>query len=490
MRSSRGRRLAGAGLTAVAIMAGAIALSPSPSRAGLENPPNLLIVLVDDQATNTFNRDFMPQTYRWIVDPGTKFTAGLAAPPLCCPDRAGILTGQYPHDDGVFSNDPGYPTLTDKGDTLPVWLQNAGYRTGFIGKFLNKSTSTLGHAKAPGFDRWFAYDHGDDYFNYRVADQHGTSKFGSSPGNYTTNVFTRQALRFTGSGSPKPFFLWLAYNAPHDAHTGRGHCKRLDPLLARGLDYRRFAREKLPRPPSFNEADVSDKPLAVRALPTLSLNQLDNMTRRYRCTAGAMHEVDQGIAKVMRSLKRSGALRNTIVVYTSDNGYFFGEHRITRGKSLPYEPALRVPYAVRVPALYRDGPQPSTVGKVVANIDIAPTFLDYAGGVSPCASATDCRALDGRSLRPLLGGGGTFPPGRGVLAEINSHAAHYSAIRTANWMYAEYADGEKELYDLKRDRSELYNEADNPAYAATQVSLAQRLAALRSCSGTVGAGAC
>jgi arylsulfatase A-like enzyme len=490
MRRGSLRRLAGAGIAAGAIIATAVALVPASSRAGLPTHPNFLVILVDDQASNTFTRDFMPETYRRVVNPGTKFTSGLAAPPLCCPDRAGILTGQYPHNHGVFSNDPGYPSLTDKEDTLPVWLRNAGYRTGFIGKFLNDSISTLNHHKAPGFERWFATDDGSLYFNYSVADQQESRKYGTSPGAYSTNVFTRQASRFIDAQGSRPFFLWLAYNAPHDSHQGRGHCKRLDPLVARGSDYGQFAQRQLPRASSFNEADVSDKPARIRDLPELGPSAFDNMTRRYRCTAGAMREVDRGIARLMREMNRSGALRNTIVIYTSDNGYFFGEHRLNRGKALPYEPALRVPYAVRVPSSYRDAPQPSTLGKVVANIDIAPTLLDYAGGVSSCASDADCRVLDGRSLRPLLGGGGEWPADRGVLAEIDARAAQYSAIRTHQWMYTEYPDGERELYDLRHDRSELHNRAGEPSYASTELALATRLAALRNCSGTTGVGAC
>ena len=434
----------------------------------------------------------MPETFRLIVDPGTRFSAGLAAPPLCCPDRAGILTGQYPHDNGVFSNDPGYPSLNDKGDTLPVWLQRAGYRTGFIGKFLNDSIETLGPHKAPGFQRWFAYDDGNNYYHYSISDQGRERRFGTKARSYTTNVFTGQAERFidpAGHG-PKPWFLWLAYNAPHDSHTSRGHCKRLDPLVADGADYDAFRNARLPRPPSFNEADVSDKPPGIASLPSITLSEYVNMIRRYRCTAGAMREVDRGIGSIISALKRSGELRRTIVFYMSDNGYFFGEHRIDRGKALPYEPALRVPYAVRVPRLYRNGPQAPIDGNVVSQVDVAPTILDYAGGVQSCASASDCRVLDGRSLRPLLGGAGSWPAERGVLAEINSRAAEYSAIRTRNYMYAEYPNGFHELYDLRNDPSELRNVAGDPAFASTELDLAARLDKLRRCSGTTGVGAC
>src|SRR5690349_13622569 len=149
-----GRRLLGAALLLAAIAAAALALPREGAGAGVVARPNFLLILVDDQAMNTFKPAYMPETYRWIVKPGTKFTAGLAAPPLCCPDRAGILTGQYPHNNDVFSNDPGYPLLKDPADVLPAWLHRAGYRTGFIGKFLNNTVATLGRAKAPGFDRW------------------------------------------------------------------------------------------------------------------------------------------------------------------------------------------------------------------------------------------------------------------------------------------------------------------------------------------------
>ena len=481
-----------ASVLVTAAVATAVAAVPTASTAGAGKPPNFLVILVDDQASNTFNSRFMPETYRSIVDPGTKFVDGLAAPPLCCPDRAGILTGQYPHDSGVFSNSPGYPSLADQEDTLPVWLRRGGYRTGFIGKFLNNSIGALAGAKAPGFDRWFATDNASYYYNYGISDQRTRRSYGNNRHSYTTNVFTRQARQFLNpqQHGPKPWFLWLAYNAPHDAHQGRGHCKRLDPLVNRPADYRRFAQAKLPRPPSFNEADVSDKPPPIASLPTLSLNEYDNMTRRYRCTAAAMWEVDQKIGGIMRSLRRTGALQNTIVFYMSDNGYFFGEHRLTRGKALPYEPALRVPYAVRVPPIYRDAAQHPVVGKVVSNVDVAPTILDYAGALPPCASATDCRVLDGRSIRPLLGGSGEWPADRGVLAEIDSNAATYDAIRTHNYMYAEYPSGDRELYDLKTDGSELNNVVDDPAFAATRLSLAQRLEALRHCSGTAGPLAC
>ena len=402
---------------------------------------------------NTFTPRLMPHTYRWIVDPGTKFTAGLAAPPLCCPDRAGILTGQYPHDNGVFSNVPGYPTLRHKADTLPVWLRRAGYRTGFVGKFLNNYLEKVGFAPAPGFDRWFAYDLAPDYLHYTVSDQGSPRTFGGARSDYSTDVFTAQALRFLRDRSAKPFFLWLAYNAPHDSHTASPHCKSFDPQPPDAAAYLRFATLHLPRPPSFNEADVSDKPRAIASQPLLDRAHVHFVIRRYRCTAATLGAVDSGVNRVMHALRDRHELGNTIVFYLSDNGYFFGEHRLDFGKSYPYEPALRVPYAVRVPPRYRRGRAPRTAAQVVSNEDIAPTILDYAGGVRPCAGPHRCRTVDGRSLRPLLGGSGRWPRDRGVLAELD-------------------------------------NLAGGAAYEALRAGLARRLAALRRCSGTLGRRVC
>src|SRR4051795_13188721 len=147
-----GRQLLGASLLLAATALAALALPREGASAGVTTKPNFLLILVDDQAMNTFKPAYMPEVYRWIVKPGTKFTAGLAAPPLCCPDRAGLLTGQYPHNNNVFSNDPGYASLNGKHDVLPVWLHRAGYQTGFDGKFLNNLSDYQGTTPPPGWD--------------------------------------------------------------------------------------------------------------------------------------------------------------------------------------------------------------------------------------------------------------------------------------------------------------------------------------------------
>jgi N-acetylglucosamine-6-sulfatase len=470
-------------------------------------PPNFLVILVDDQAKNSFSRRYMPRTFRSIVDRGTTFSNGLAAPPLCCPDRAGILTGQYPHNHGVFSNRPGYPALKDPANTLPVWLRRAGYRTGLIGEFLNRYP---GARPAPGFDRWFKLKvrPSGGYYGYSVSDNGRVRQYGDQRGDYSTDVLTRTTRQFLDrrANSTRPFFLWLTYNAPHVApRSDVGPCRNQDPIPPDKAAYSAQKRVPLPRPPSFDELRVSDKPKRIRSLPRFDRPKVEDIVRRWHCTLAAMREVDSGVGRVMSSLRRDGELGHTIVFYLSDNGYLFGEHRIPAAKGFVYQPALEVPYVVRVPSAYRAGPAPARTDKLVTNQDVAPTLLDYAGrylpGVEPCAAPARCRRMDGRSLAPLLGGAG-WPDSRGVLVEIDSRlnptkrqprgapspecGCAYAAVRTSRFVYSELVTGESELYDLKLDPDELRNVASSAGYAAERQALASRLDRLRQCSGIEG----
>jgi arylsulfatase A-like enzyme len=506
--TQRARKAAAALGLVLIVFAGRAFDSANPAaEARAARPPNFLVVLVDDQAKNSFSRQHMPRTFSSIVDRGTTFTNGLAAPPLCCPDRAGILTGQYPHNHGVFSNRPGYPALKDPGNTLPVWLQRAGYRTGMIGRFLNRYTG--GTTPAPGFDRWFNLKIGSSggYYHYSVSDDGELRQYGGRRSDYSTDVLTRTTRQFVdrSANSAQPFFLWLTYNAPHVAPRSHvGPCRNRDPIPPDRGAYRAQKRVPLPRPPSFNELRVSDKPERIRSLPRFHKRTIEDIARRWHCTLATMHEVDKGVGRIMDALHRDGELGHTIVFYLSDNGSFFGEHRIPQGKGFVYQPALEVPYVVRVPSTYRAGPAMLRSRNVVTNQDVAPTLLDYAGrylpGVQPCAGPGQCRRMDGRSIASLLGGGGGWPHRRGVLAEIDSRLmpkqrlrrpnpecnCAYAAIRTSRFVYSELSTGERELYDLKRDPDELRNRARNSSYSARRRALATRLDRLRQCSGVAG----
>jgi N-acetylglucosamine-6-sulfatase len=451
--------------------------------------PNYVVVMVDDQSSASFKRAYMPTTFHWIVDHGTRFANGLAAPPLCCPDRAGVLTGQYPHHSGVFTNHPGYADLRDKKDVLPVWLHRAGYTTGFVGKYLNHTSKLLGTTPAPGWDSWLGYYGSERYTDYKLTDGRNILSYDKARNDYSTDVLTQGARDFISSASqdPSPFFLWLSYHAPHRNRVRGGHCRGHNPRPATKGDYKRYKHAKLPQPPSYNEKNVADKPLPIAGLPKISRNEQGRIRKAWKCTLATMREVDLSVGRVMRELRHDGDLKNTIVFYVSDNGVFFGEHRIASGKQFAYEPALQVPFAVRVPSGLRKGPLNHHVKDVAANIDIAPTLLDFAGLPQhrpvTCAGSGDCRTLDGRSLAPLLGRKGKFPPRRGVLAEIRADETAYKAIRTRNSVLIDYSDGEQELYNLTRDPFELKNLAGTRKARRMQRNLQRRLGKLRDCAG-------
>jgi N-acetylglucosamine-6-sulfatase len=465
--------------------------------------PNFIVITTDDQDAASLRRTVMPNVLDGISDPGTLFTAGFASPPLCCPSRAGFLTGQYPHNHGVFDNNPGYPTLRGKADTLPNWLKRSGYRTGFVGKFLNgyKRSKLKGIEPAPGFDRWYAVHKRKLYYHYQMTINGRVRQFGGGKRDYLTRVLTHYSEKFIGreSRKGKPFFLWTAYWAPHYSKRERvkGPCDNL--VVPAPGDERAFGDAPLPRPPSFDEEDVSDKPPFIRHMPRISSARMRRLERSYRCRLASLLAVDRGVKGILRALRRSGELDNTVLVFTSDNGFYLGEHRIDHGKSTPYEPAIRVPLTIRVPAAHREGPSAAVAPEPVSNVDLAPTILDLAGA-TPCKKS-DCRTLDGRSLAPLLSEGSAgWPEDRAVLFETRTGESpcRYEAIRTQRLFYAEHGVGnagrcqrakEKELYDLDADPYELENLLRAPGGSSptnTETALKERLDALRKCSGIAG----
>ena len=490
-----------------ALFAGAAAPAMAKPR------PNIVVVETDDQTLEMLRHDTMPNVLREIGARGITFS-DFVTQSLCCPSRASFITGQYPHNDGVFSNTPGYPELIDKRDTLPVWLRRAGYRTGLVGKFLNGYESSRGAKPAPGFDEWFNLLD-NRYFRTPISDN-GRHKhlIGMRNRDYLTNVLTRKALAFTrqSAHSGKPFFLWLAYLAPHGA---RGHrpeeCTHLSPVPP-PADTGDFAGRPLPEPPSFNEADVSDKPSIIRSMPPLDEAAIGRISAWYHCALDSLPAVDRGVGRLVDTLRSSHVLRNTMLVFTSDNGFLYGEHRRELGKELPYEEDIHLPLLIRAPASLGGTVSPgTTVSLPVAGVDLAPTFLQLAGA-EPCRRGGDCRTPDGRSLVPLLRGDTSrWPDHRGILVQLHEPRAarlhlpcSFDTIRTPFYSYSEYTQipdpqsgvcepaNEAELYDLTADPFELGNllYTDPQGSAAKQAALAARLDALRNCSGTKGPKGC
>jgi N-acetylglucosamine-6-sulfatase len=478
-------------------LAGALALAKGKQAADRAEPqrPNVLIVMTDDQAVNSFSRRYMPNAFDLFRDGGTVFTRGTAVPPLCCPARAGLLTGQYPHNHGVYRNQPGFANLIDPADTLPVWLRRSGYRTGFVGKFMNGYAAKRQLRPAAGFDRWFGMEE-SEYFNYRVSDDGRPVTYGDEPQEHSTTVATREAAEFiTEPASREPFFLWLSYTAPHDRWADAGPCSDgYYPQPASGSSYDRWAAEPLPRGAAFDERDVRDKPIFVRELPRFDRAARRDIRQRWRCTLATVSEVDRDLGRLVTLLRELGELEDTIVVFMSDNGALFGEHRFTRGKARTYVPARRVPFAIRVPAALRgEEPAPPSAPELVGNIDLAPTLLDYAGE-ERCAPG--CRRMDGRSLRGLLAGRDPdWPTDRALLLELRLSCFPVDAIETSRYLLSDRAPGERakcptsrELYDLRADPDELRSRRPAAAGKGSEgfSALQSRLDSLRECSGIRG----
>jgi N-acetylglucosamine-6-sulfatase len=270
----------------------------------------------------------------------------------------------------------------------------------------------------------------------------------------------------------QPFFLSLAYLAPHSGQPREpGDPQMATPVPApRHRD--RFAAEPLPAPPSFNEADVSDKPSAIRGRPLLPPRRVTQVREMYQQRLESLLAIDEGVARIVAELERLGELDETLIVFTADNGFFHGEHRVPNGKVLHYEPSTRVPLILRGPGV----PAGMRLEQLVANVDVAPTIAAVAGAAAG-------RRFDGRSLLPLLRDAG-ISWGRDLLLQRGGTGpAVFQAIRTPRFKYVEYANGERELYDLAADPHELQSRHADPALASVRDDLARRLAVLRRCAG-------
>ena len=259
--------------------------------------------------------------------------------------------------------------------------------------------------------------------------------------------------------------------APHTVtDTGRAEGT---PAVPAPRHARRFADAELPRSPSFDEADMSDKPSLLRPLPPFSPQTIATLAAHHRGRLGSLLAVDEGVAKIVRTLRRLGELDDTVFVFTSDNGWLLGEHRVAGQKYLGFEEAIKVPLIVRGPGF----PAGRIEDEPAANLDLAPTILEQTG-------ARAGRRQDGVSLRRLLAPRGDRPR-RDLLIETgpNPRLPHYAQVHTRRYVYEEISNGEAELYDLARDPYELQNRAMDPAYGRVRAKLARRLSALRTCAG-------
>jgi arylsulfatase A-like enzyme len=451
---------------------GALNGSASAGKKDAAIRPNVIVFETDDQTVESMR--VMPNVKSLIADQGVTFDNSFVSYSLCCPSRATFLTGQYAHNHGVMSNAAptgGYYKL-DSTNTLPVWLQRSGYQTILLGKYLNQYGTKNAREIPPGWGQWYGTPDPSTYRyrNYTFNENGNLVTFGSAAADYKTDVEARLGVDLIArqAADPRPFFMWVTFVAPH-----AGGPK--DPDDPAGISTpspatrhrNHFANEPLPAPPSLNEADVSDKPAGVRNRAVLTPARLRAIRENYQQRLESLLAVDEAIAKMMNQLAATGKLDNTYVIFTSDNGFMHGEHRIPQGKVVLYEPSIRVPLIIRGPGL----PAGQHRSQFVANTDLAPTIVQAAG-------AQPGRVMDGRSVLPFAKDK-LLQSGRDILLETPS----YAAVRSPNWLYAEYATGEKELYNLARDRDELSSQHSNPALDSMKANLANRLARLRGCKG-------
>ena len=515
---------------ALAISLAVAAHGGTRSAAAAPQRPNVIVILTDDQTVSQLSPEAMPKTLAELGERGTSFDQSIVSSPLCCPSRAGFLTGDYPHNSGVYDNEPGYGALIDKGSILYPWLQAAGYRTGHIGRYLlnydrepslgaDYASTDGGLDSPPGLDDWFGFvGPSTYYYGAPFSDNGAAVSAGTDSGGYTTRVMNNQALDFIRGATtdPRPFFLMLAHIAPHAAaNTGPGPCGVGGLPIPDGGKLAKWKNAPLPKPPSFDEHNLSDKPDWIATRPPIGHTKRHNLKLGWRCANASLGTVDDGVAQIVRQLRRQGDLDDTAIFFTSDNGYLFGEHRVVLNKVYPYEEALRVPLLARVPKSLlgrrvQRGGRPPTVDSLVSQLDLTATILDLADA-SPCTADGDCRRLDGRSLMPLLSGRKPdWAGGRTLLFQIGQNRTcgslperglrnFYDGVRTKRYVYIEHNRvnpdtgecdrAEYELYDLKKDPYQLKSTAVNPAArtpSALQAQLAQRLATLRNCSGIEG----
>jgi N-acetylglucosamine-6-sulfatase len=438
--------------------------SASREARGATTKPNIVFILADDLRKDDLK--YMPKTRSVLNDKGMSFRNAYVSNPLCCPSRATTMRGQYAHNTGVWNmggSRGGWETYRNNDleqDNVATRLDAAGYRTALIGKYLNGYSSTT--SKPPGWDTWFAHTGGTQYYNYKINDDGSVRRFGSSTADYETDVMADRAKTFIGTAATagKPFFAYVAPKAPHSPYTPAPRDKDT------------FDEVKAPRPPSFNEQDVSDKPPWIRQLPRLSDAKKAKIDGRAEKRAETLQALDDLVAGIGGKLKNKGVLSNTYIFFTSDNGFQMGEHRIPGQKGRPYEEDVRMPLLVRGPGVAA-GHQAQ---KLALNTDFLPTFTDLAGAQTP-------GYVDGRSLLPVLKGNATAWRSA-VLLEADRTAGGstppYSGIRTTSGRkYVKYADGQKELYYLGRDPHELRNSYNPNSPPATLVT---RLQALKTCA--------
>jgi N-acetylglucosamine-6-sulfatase len=440
--------------------------------------PNLVLINTDDLDENLGSLEYMPNLHR-LAQQGLTFADFFVTDSLCAPSRATLLRGQYTHSHEIFSTEE--PTggfekfhrLGHEDSTLATWLRSAGYRTILLGKYLNGYPLDDRSYRPPGWSEWHSPVAGNPYeeLDYRMNENGRIVSYGGSEADYLTDVLARKAVDLLRRDTGTPFFLYVATYAPHYPAPPAPRHRRM------------FPNARVPRTPSFNEADVSDKP-APRS--PLSSSEIEDTDELYRQRLRSLQAVDEMIARLVDLLTETGRLGNTYIFVTSDNGFHMGQHRLRPQKATPYEEDLRVPLIVRGPGVAADT---ELSGYLTGNVDLAPTLAELAGVEVP-------HFVEGRSLVPFLKGERPPPStwrqaflleqysDEGLIAPSTGRTRPiFVGLRTLRYKYVEYWTGVREMYDLSVDPYEL----DNVGSAAPKDVIARLSSQLRALADCLGA---
>jgi arylsulfatase A-like enzyme len=449
--------------------------APSQTLSTSAGRPNIVFVLTDDLSWNLVQ--YMPHVLKMQKD-GVTFANFFVTDSLCCPSRSSIFTGRYPHDTGVFRNtgaDGGYLAFLNRGHeraTFATALSAAGYRTAMLGKYLNGYQPAT-HPAAPGWTNWAVAGNGYPEFNYSLLQDGQVMHYGRNPADYLTDVLSGLAVRFIRQTPGAPFLIEIATFAPHAPYTPAPR------------DAEAFPGLRAPRTPAFNAAPDANAPHWLVSHPPLSDADVASIDRDFRKRAQSVLAVDKMIGELQTALAAIGQEKNTYVIFSSDNGYHMGEHRLMPGKMTAFDTDIHVPLIVTGPGV----PAGRTVEQITENVDLCPTFTELGGAASPAA-------VDGRSLVPLLHGHEVAEWRTAALVEHHGplrdrrdpdapalgsgNPTTYEAIRTRTSVYVEYADGEKEYHDLVADPDELRNSYSSLSNA-DRASLHTTLNAIENC---------
>ena len=416
--------------------------------------PDVLLIVTDDQRVHTI--DWMDVVTQRVIGRGCRFTNGMIPTSVCCPSRASLLTGLFAHSTGVWSNGRsddmpdtgGWPVFHEGGledRTIAAWLQQAGYRTVLVGKYLNGYDDSPAGYVPPGWDRWHAFAvRNGAYFDYVLRHTDGSeTTHGQATRDYSTDVLARIAEReIRNAPSDQPLFLMFTPFAVHGPATPaprHAGTATVGPFVA----------------PHVNEADVADKPPWIAELPLASIERI---TQQRRSSQEALRSVDDAIATLLDGFEEHRQLEDTLVVFTSDNGHFWGEHRL-RGKNMPHNASSRVPLAMRWDGHIEPGTEDR---RLALNVDVTATILDAAGVTPP--DAIEGMSLFGYDEREGFAVESPVTDGSDGSGQKVARPG-YCGYRTRRFLYVRYSGGIEELYDYRTDPLELTNVAGDPAHA-------------------------